>query len=969
MLIYAGNKKIKQKKEPKKKENKKTIKKAVSANNKPKENTIPKSAIRKLQFRDDKEQPLTLIKDLIDAYNKYVDKDEQYHDAEIPARSDKKFNLKMYKQVAKSKNKLWEHYNIDVHNVDANAVLFYYYYSEEEGKEKEKKEVNEEGEKDSEVSGRSFIYARTINQGWRVIQRNIDYTFSKKIAENILSEDGGSMYDETMLFGKERKIKRHLKEPTRTDSSKPAIGLGFTSELRTNASVRTIPTFKDSLRVPTGKIAVNVTLSYIKFEKIFGEEVYFDLIEHLNDIVNDKEVKTTAGTIQCRTDAYDHCIQTIDDVDNLKDLENEMIKELSNCFYSKNDVDLSFEFSYKVFDDFYLTHEFDLYYEGQILCEFSERPSLSDIFNILSDHVKKEKDETFENILNSTKIAFEPNGKNRIFRKLMEFIEGDIYFDERIYWRLSTKWYILNDDYCRKTNEIFLNNLKDEKQKYLISLDDKLRQLPLPWLWPEKVKTTENTIETENKEEEDSNKKKTRKRKSKKNENEKTNDDESKKKEAKIRIDHEGIYNKKYACVPGYFVGDKLTTANIELFDILFTKFNVNGEPLHHYIYHVKNKFDGNARVGCAQVLDSMSLAIGALNSRKNKHLDNYYNYVRNTKEYKDKPTNELPYILQRLDNLKRVFLKKKCTFVYAVQTNKNLQNTNEFTDFSILFKKYEVRNTRKSFHLEKLIQSNIVLEKFSGYFKYIKNGDEIFKGFARGFGCKLNTSRIEISRRIVKMLIDEDYVDSQGYKINYKLSHVNEKEFINNFKKSKVYKWVFEKELCVPLFDLLGPYRTFFTSVTAKIQLNRVIELAKANEINFKICEILGGKEKSQKILMEQSQAVPSTSSAVLYDSGVSLPQPSDDIIAPLPNDSAQFKTPTVPEILNESNGCVMEHTESNETLNSSNEQQQNILQDSAYNSETSETPQTVTKKKTQRKKRTESTPIKKRRSNKNQQ
>lgn len=530
----------------------------------------------------------------------------------------------------------------------------------------------------------------------------------------------------------------------------------------------------------------------------------------------------------------------------------------------------------------------------------------------------------------------------------MDFIEGDIYHDGRVYWRLSTKWYILHDNYCRKISEQFLNNLKESKR--LISMNDQI-QLPIPWLWSKKDKT-ENGDPAAG-EQVNANKKKCRKRQSKENVNVSTHAGSVQKPEKKKKVDHEFIYNCKYNDKPGYFVGDHLTEGNIELFDILFTKSNAKGEPSHFYLYHVKHGFDTAARVGCAQVLDAMNIGAGALNSQNDSHLKNFYDHVWTKKEYADKPIDSIPFVFRNLYNFKKVFEKKKSTYIYAVQTNKNLQNSKDFTDLSILFKPHKIRESKRNLHLEKQILTNVLPEDLSCFFKkYIDNGEKVCKEFAKEFG-EPKLSQKEVCKRITKLLVDEGYVDAIQNKVNPKLLYATKKDFTRNFQESNQNNWIFEKKLYLPLYNVLGAYRTLFRSVAAKMHVNRLIEMAKVNDIAFKICEILGGKAESHKNGIEQTQ----TESTPNNTSGISV---SDNVALSSADESDLFKKPFNQPSTSSGITQNSQFSDTFTSANSSLQEQQNPSQDSAYGSDLSNTHDTSTtaKKKTQRKRRASSTP-----------
>lgn len=727
-------------------------------------------AIRKLVIKDHQGNSCERITQM-------MEKHPTYKLIDFQPNVTSSFKIKIYKQTKTVPSKFWAFYTSksEENEIKEETVMsgIFFYYSDEH----------------------DDIYARAAKNGWSIIQPYSDHEFPVKVAAYILSPNGRKAYGEVKLFGNECRADKRVNKAETTNPFKAVICDRFTADLRDDASILALKCFKTN--VGCKKISVNVTFNYIKIEKIFKESAYFEIIEHFHQIYSGAKMQTTKGKAQTRTDAFDNYVKSVKMDDNetlVNGLNDEVKKMLRGFFYSDGSSPLSVDFSNRKLPDFYRTNQFTLKYNGSIVHSFSQRPTLEDILMIL-----KENKYEFTDIIDKTRISFKALKRRCRTEKLMDLIEGDMYFNGCVYWRLSTTWYYLHDNFYIKLEKEFSKYLK----RYLMPLRDEA-QLKIPWQWwySNVGKKGEGT---------------------------------------KAKFLNENHYNEKYRKKEGFVVGDRITPDNIELFDLLFTVSGSSRQP-HHYIYHVKKGFNSSSRIGCAQVLDAINVSNGSLNSINDTHMKNFYDCIEN----------DLPDNLKPIDNFKRIFTNVSSTFVYAVQSNKFFKNSEEFTNISTLFKDPNYRRDKRSLQLEKEISSTIKADELLNYFtKFKEIHENAYSNIVAAFGDIFLNNRVQSTiEHIIQVLKDEGYVNDKG-EVQPKLAYSSEDSFIDNFENSERNGWICK--LAGSLFMLLGPYRTLFTSIAAKMQVIHTVELAKKKKTKFMICEIFG--EERDKMVTTATQ------------------------------------------------------------------------------------------------------------------
>lgn len=743
------------------------------------------------------------IKKIIKEYNtKLSNPAEHYENYRTDYVIGRAFNLQIYSQKKNSVSEINEQYILNndstenVTEVTINQLLFYY--------------------------SESQVYVRTMRNSRNVIKRYIDYSFPLKMAKNLCELKNTLKNSTTNLLGNEHKSTRKYIEPERMKCEPVYIEQNEVN-LRENASIRRLKCFKG---------ITNIRVAYstfcIKFKIGFTENNYFEIIRHLNEInEGNVEIKTTDDNLQTEDENYDSYALSIEgDEEVLNELDQQFFDMLENCMKNKSS-ELTVDFSFRNSENFYSYTEFRLMQKKKLLYTFTERPTLKEILEHLGLKVAIEPVEDFKSYLNSIKVEYGTDNS----KKLLNLIEGNIYYENQQFWRLSTptqgtKWYCIQDDYFRKIETEKYHCLN----KYLMPLEHEA-QLPHAWEWS---KISEMTSKIED---------------PKRSNSESTGPSTSCKRKAtnklkivnkkKIKFDNEKIYNEKYLKTEGFIIGDRSTQNTIEVFDLMFSS---NSTPKHYYLYHVKKDFRNTMRVACGQLLDAIDVTRGAIQSKDNSFLLNFFNTLRASEYYKDNLQNF--DILQDFGNFKKIFEGNNYTFVCALQTNKYFRSSSKYTELSTLFLDCTERWERRSLHLEKLIRYKVIAQDLIKFFDEITKIDSSNYGkIAEGLCGDKNIDKMLLSEKIIGMLKNKGYINKRN-EVNQKLSYATQKAFIESFDEEDV-NGTLKKECCTQLFRLLGPYRTLFPSLPAKLNLIRTVEIVTTKYgKKMLICDIFGKKK-----------------------------------------------------------------------------------------------------------------------------
>lgn len=427
-----------------------------------KQERTPSSAIRKLRIaRKDGVQS----EELISEFMKYTGYEL------VPLRvTNTSFKLKIYRRKCATESKFWQNYSPNDDNTceTISGVLFYY---------------NNDHDR---------IYARTTNFGHFVIRKNLDHKFAMRVTAEFLSREGRKAFGIKHLFGNVRRTKRQLVIPENNKHMEPIIYDYYTANLDENASVWSIPCLK---RIKNrNKMVAAVSTAFVQFRKCFYENDYFEIIECLDALDQKVQREIEAGVV--RSSVYDSEVQCIDDLEDLVEkLQTEMLEMLKNRFNDES-AEITMSFSYRELNDFYCTNVFNLKYKGKLVHRFVECPKLEEILRrlkfFITDSNQLEEDNAseedndleedhalkiFKDILKNTKVIFKASHKKLPYNyELLRCVEGDLYHEGKIYWRFSSKWYQLHENYANSIEKTFRECLN----KCLVPVDD-VAQLPLPW--------------------------------------------------------------------------------------------------------------------------------------------------------------------------------------------------------------------------------------------------------------------------------------------------------------------------------------------------------------------------------------------------------------------------------------------------------------------------------------------------------
>lgn len=273
-----------------------------------------------------------------------------------------------------------------------------------------------------------------------------------------------------------------------------------------------------------------------------------------------------------------------------------------------------------------MSTEFRLIYKKTEIKCYNRRPKIKEILeevHAMPDVIKymdqkrqfKGKEivrfDKFKNVLINTKIQFlkKDDGNGFYSEKLTSFIEGSVFFDGQLYWKVLNMWCTMYGNYFKYIHHEYLKCLRNN----LIKITEPIH-LSEPW---------------------------------------------------KANV-HEGAYNELCSQKPGFYIGDCITPPpyGIEFFDLMYIDPNTN----EVYLYHVKEDFDGKSRIACEQLLVSLRTKRVSLN-KSDEYLLTYYKEFMD-KKFSDKKV-KIPEKLKDFISFKKTL--KDAIYVIAFRSSKNI--------------------------------------------------------------------------------------------------------------------------------------------------------------------------------------------------------------------------------------------------------------------------------------------------------
>lgn len=399
------------------------------------------------------------------------------------------------------------------------------------------------------------------------------------------------------------------------------------ASLRKNASLYSLAFFQSNRKLRDGNINVVIGLGFVRFEKQFTPGEWFQILAHLNHINENQPTRTTDDQNEASSKAFRQYMKK-ESKEVSKELDAELCRILFNAFENNDFDEFQFELTHKYSEDFYLSPKYELSYGRDENISFSDRPSLQEVLSklrgmptvtsYLNRKRKRNKKQMsafdkFKIVLQKTKFAFltdyrkDDDDFNR--ESLMNFIEGNAFYEGRLYWRVLNKWCYLYDDYYQIIHSEYLDCL----EHCLLPISDS-GQLPLPW--------------------------------------------------QEGKSEHDFIlqyYNKDI--LPGYIMGDRITPKPhfIEIFDLLYVSvFNSK-----NYLYHIKDGFEKMTRDASEQLLVSLRNIMGSMSTTGVEYIETWHKDLLN--KYYSNGIQSVPQ-LNNLFPFKRAL--NKAIFVLAFRTN-----------------------------------------------------------------------------------------------------------------------------------------------------------------------------------------------------------------------------------------------------------------------------------------------------------
>jgi hypothetical protein len=528
-----------------------------------------------------------------------------------------------------------------------------------------------------------------------------------------LSEKGRISFADKQLLGNARSVNTILKKDEKTDPFAFAVlCTKFTARLRPKSSILKFDCFKNisnSFRQAKQTVDVKVEIGFgsVRFKREFEVEDFFLILEHLNKIDRGDKTFTTDGQEEHSSKAFYRYLQKVppskEDELNLflvKKIQDDVQNHKMSCLKH-------FDLCHKYTDEFAYGSEFTLYYNRNSVKKFSKAPSFESVLvNLRTEkkfeslHKKNCSPENFQKKLCNVRISFKQMNERIISDKLMDYIEGNIFFEDQFYWRVMTKWCCVSEDYMKLVQKAFVDLLN----KHL--MDEK--EIGYLWKpWNDKVP--------------------------------------------------EEAYNKSYSTENGFIVGDRIIVKNIELFDLMFQDQKSNST----FLYHVKKDFGQTTRVACSQVM-TCAKVIGCIMQGKSAEPDIiekfYEEYMKNQK--KEEP----PTFMKTCDKFKQALEKPTLVYAVAPNAKlspKACQLTIEHVFTSMkkreasrsLHLEKKLKDKISAIDIETQLKTQIGEEEYEEIANILCEINEDNEG-------KVSHS---LSEKIIDELKQENYIDSNG--------------------------------------------------------------------------------------------------------------------------------------------------------------------------------------------------------------
>lgn len=334
------------------------------------------------------------------------------------------------------------------------------------------------------------LFAVTTNQAWNVVQWCSDFEFPGIIAARILSKDGVLASTDKGLVGTESTRKTTNKQQKQTNPfNLLSFCARFTTELRDNASILRLSCFQKknsnagvesdeededdvTAREPCNKIKgvrMTVSLGNIRILKRFSTSDILSILSFLSKISNGEETVNLDGEVEQNSTAHKKYLTSVDTSES-NELNVCLGDIIHNAIADDNRMEEldNYQFCHKHSIDFFNGYDFELYYKGNSVKKFSEKPTIKQLVVALRHDLGEIQPglsgKGFLKLLNNAKISyhFGSNGSVKKQEKLLNFIDGLYHSrDNSVFWHVNATWRHVQDGYLHQVQTQFKNVLHD----------------------------------------------------------------------------------------------------------------------------------------------------------------------------------------------------------------------------------------------------------------------------------------------------------------------------------------------------------------------------------------------------------------------------------------------------------------------------------------------------------------------------
>ncbi|CAF24379.1 hypothetical protein [Candidatus Protochlamydia amoebophila] len=624
------------------------------------------------------------------------------------------------------------------------------------------------------------IYALTTSDAWREISHLTEFEFPQAILMRLLENKVHHVVYQP-LVGNALRNEKDFKEGEELHITRyfDKFITQLTSRVRPQASLYCLKSFcNKGEKIPKNATQVKIELGAVRFQKQFALADYPSLLDHLSKIhhgqktylVKVGEKQKILGKGEEEKDHIDLAFwKYLKPVDPSEKAALEQLMDQSIWKAFQEGISLPLFFAHRLVKDYATSSSFRLVshlipQRKRKDCKWDSAKSAQEILHLLREVVpsleKCQNADDFAKILKEIKIEFKVREKIEK-SSLRKMFGGEIRITEsqKSYFLVGGLWLSLSPDYLRWVRTEFRGLLRD----CLLKPGDR-RNLTHPWPANEAIKEAKKNGEG---------------------------------------LYAEDVYNRSYASLDNYLIGDRVLVEKIELFDLLYMlDFGTTQEVI---LYHVKKGFGQETRDAASQIRVSLALVHEFLSDSAAK-----------------KPT--------RLDQLCEALEKRYPNCLEKVGQRQGLIDAFKRNQLTYTYAVYDDSSSNRSLWDEVNRKEELTVEDFEA----------------------INDKKKNISSQtIVESLQAAGFLAADGL-LTTKFHGTTKKEFKEiiskqlNWTKSKAD--VLHKRIC----DLaVSPY----DSLIARLELLKLRKQVESKQIKFRICEISKAGNVKKEIENEESR------------------------------------------------------------------------------------------------------------------